>query len=63
MTILTVFKDQISHENDIERARNRLAYTSDFNLMDAFRIFDTDGQGSILPSDLLRGLESLGVIR
>ncbi|CAI2383447.1 unnamed protein product [Moneuplotes crassus] len=62
VTILNVLKDQISFENNIERARIRLAYTSDFNLMDAFRIFDIDGQGTIQPSDLLKGLENLGII-
>jgi len=61
--MLSALKDQIQLEKDIERARTRLAYTSDFNLMDAFRLFDINGTGSIMPNDLLKGLETLGVIR
>lgn len=58
--ILSMLKEQIGFENEIEKARVRLAYTNDFNLMDFFRIFDVSGSGTILPNDLKNGLETLG---
>lgn len=53
-------KEQVGLEQEIERARVKLAYTHDFNLMDAFRIFDSKGKGSVLPVELIEGLVTMG---
>jgi Ca2+-binding EF-hand superfamily protein len=45
----------------VEKARARLAYTEDFNLMDAFRLFDFVGRGNVSEGELKEGLKILGV--
>ena len=49
-------REQISLEKEIENAKISLAQRSDFNLFDAFRIFDVDAKGYINYSDLKDGL-------
>jgi hypothetical protein len=51
----------ISLEKAVEKARSRLAYTEDFNLMDAFRLFDFVGRGNVSEEELKEGLKILGV--
>jgi hypothetical protein len=43
-------------ERDIEAAKINLALKPDFNMMDAFRMFDIKALGSISLSDLMDGL-------
>ena len=46
---------------DVERAKTDLAIKPDFNLIDAFRIFDIDSTGEV-PIDVFKdGLYSLGL--
>lgn len=41
------FQEEIKIARDVERKKNELALKHDFNLMDAFRMFDTHDYGSI----------------
>lgn len=45
----------------MERAKIDLAIRSDFNLDDAFKMFDTVGRGYITVFELEDGLRALGV--
>lgn len=49
-------KEVIFVERDIESAKIDLALKSDFNLVDAFRIFDMRGLGFITSQELVDGL-------
>lgn len=44
-------------ERALERAKVDLSLRTDFNLIDAFRIFDTEGKGWISPQEIKQGLE------
>lgn len=55
-------KDQITLEKDLENARIDLALKPDFNLMDAFKLFDWDGKGWITLPEFREGLNDLGVV-
>ena len=47
------------HDRDrLEIAKNELSQTGDFNLIDAFRIFDTEGKGWISPQQIREGLQN-----
>lgn len=54
-------RDLIRVENDIEREKVSLALKSDFNLTDAFKIFDTNYCGHICVTELRDGLAAIGV--
>ena len=54
-------RDLIRTENDIEREKVSLALKPDFNLTDAFKIFDVNYMGSITVTDLREGLAAIGV--
>ena len=54
-------KDQIRLEGDLENAKQRLALKHDFNLFDAFRIFEKYSSGYITKYDLEDGLAKLGI--
>jgi Ca2+-binding EF-hand superfamily protein len=49
----------ISVENEIERSKCNLALRSDFNVEDAFRIFELDSRGYVSDLDIKFGLNSL----
>ncbi len=42
-----VLKDNIFCERELESAKIEMSLKSDFNLLDAFKIFDTRGQGNV----------------
>jgi Ca2+-binding EF-hand superfamily protein len=44
-------------ERNIETIKIDLALKSDFNLSDAFRLFDVSGNGKMTQQDLSTGLE------
>ena len=46
----------VSHERQIEQAKIKLAQHTDFNLIDAFKIFDTMARGSLTIEELHHGL-------
>ena len=54
-------RDLIRIENEIEGEKTRLANQPDFNLRDAFEIFDTRRCGWITSTDLRDGLSAIGL--
>lgn len=50
--LITVIKDIISHEKELEEAKVRLAMCTDFNLMDAFQMMDIKKKGWLTAPDL-----------
>ena len=54
-------RDLIRIENDIEAEKTRLALKADFNLIDAFKIFDQPHRGFITAHVLKEGLGAIGV--
>jgi hypothetical protein len=59
--LVRALREQISLERELENAKIQLAQTPDFNILDAFRIFDLDSRGSISITDLRVGLNEIGV--
>lgn len=56
-----VLKDNIFLERELESARIEAALKNDFNLLDAFKIFDTRGTGNISVQDVINSLrDTLG---
>lgn len=59
--LVRAFKEQISLENELEDAKNRLALQPDFNLPDAFDLLDRYNLGSLASTDLSDSLAVNGV--
>ena len=59
--LATVMKNQLDLDKELEEIREDLAIKTDFNLMDAFRFFDSNGKGFITSSELDQTLQSLDV--
>lgn len=59
--LVRAFKEQISLENELEDAKNRLALQSDFNLPDAFDLLDRHVLGQLSANELSDSLASNGV--
>jgi hypothetical protein len=59
--LVRALREQISLERELENAKITLVQTPDFNIFDAFRIFDLDSRGWISLSDLKIGLNEIGV--
>ena len=53
--------DLIREERHVEQAKGEAASMTDFNMYDAFRIFDIDGIGSVSANDIKHGLADIGV--
>ncbi|OMJ83748.1 hypothetical protein SteCoe_15290 [Stentor coeruleus] len=53
------FKEEIKISRNIETMKNELAFKHDFNLIDAFRMFDTHNYGSITLADFEATFHSL----
>ena len=51
-----VLKEIVFSEREVESAKIELALKSDFNLFDAFRMFDFKGVGDVTAQDLSDGL-------
>lgn len=61
--LLDAFLQLIDQERLIEQAKINLAMHTDFNLFDAFKIFDVMGRGSITLAELYNGLvHQLGMV-
>ena len=56
-----MLNEHIILERGLERAKEVLIQNQDFNLFDAFRIFDIDGVGSITAKEFFYGLADIGV--
>ena len=54
-----VLKDNIFLERELESQRIELALKTDFNLLDAFKIFDQRGTGNISVQDVILGLREI----
>jgi hypothetical protein len=56
-----VLKDNIFLERELEGAKIEAALKPDFNLLDAFKIFDSRGAGNVSVQDVIMALrESIG---
>jgi len=54
-------REQIENDQELENARNKLALQDDFNLFDAFRLFDLTEKGFVTRLELREGLNDLDV--
>ena len=61
LELVNGLRDLIRVENDIEREKVSLALKPDFNLTDAFKIFDVNYGGNISTTELREGLAAIGV--
>lgn len=59
--LVRALREQISLEKELENAKISLAQRADFNLYDAFRIFDIDARGYISYTDIKQGLNDIGI--
>ena len=59
--LVSGLRQLIQAENDIEREKIALANRADFNLTDAFKIFDTNYNGRLSVVELREGLAAIGV--
>ena len=59
--LINGLRDMIRAENEIEREKINLALKADFNLTDAFKIFDVNYCGRITVTELREGLAAIGV--
>lgn len=48
-------------ERELEKAKIDLCLRTDFNLIDAFRLFDTEGKGWITPAEIKEGLHLFNI--
>ena len=61
IVLISIIKDYLSIEKKLENCKVDLALRSDFNLLDAFRIFDTSKNCYITIIDFVNGLNNLGI--
>ncbi|CAG9328506.1 unnamed protein product [Blepharisma stoltei] len=59
--LISLFKEQIKLSRDLERLKIELSDKLDFNLIDAFRMFDLNDKGSITVSEIENTLKELGL--
>ena len=59
--LVHALKEQCNLEQELENAKINLSHKSDFNLYDAFNIFDVPRYGSITVHELQSGLNAIGV--
>ena len=59
--LVNCLRDMIALERELESNKTSLALKSDFNLTDAFKIFDRDYRGSVTIADVRDGLSAIGV--
>lgn len=57
--LMLIFKEIVNLEREVEFAKQDLALRSDFNLFDAFRIFDRKGKGNITVKEFENVFEEL----
>jgi Ca2+-binding EF-hand superfamily protein len=59
--LVHTLKDLCNNEQDLENAKVALSREPDFNLRDAFDIFDTNRSGRISSAELYSGLNAIGI--
>ena len=59
--LVHTLKDLCNNEQDLENAKVALSREPDFNLRDAFEIFDTNRSGRISSAELYSGLNAIGI--
>ena len=59
--LMKMLVEQLNLDRQVEIKKNDAAAKNDFNMYDAFRIFDIDGVGSVSANDLKHGLADIGV--
>jgi Ca2+-binding EF-hand superfamily protein len=59
--MVNLFRDQLELEKRLERVKIDLSLRTDFNLIDAFRIFDAEGKGWININEIKEGLSLLNI--
>lgn len=59
--LINSLRDFINLERELESNKTSLAMKSDFNLTDAFKIFDTNFNGNLTLSEIRDGLSAIGV--
>jgi Ca2+-binding EF-hand superfamily protein len=59
--MVAIMRYQIELDSKLDNIKRRLANTNDFNLQDAFRIFDSEGKGFVSSLELWQGLTMLEV--
>jgi Ca2+-binding EF-hand superfamily protein len=59
--LIHTLKDLCNNEQDLENAKVALSRERDFNLRDAFDIFDTNRSGRISSAELYSGLNAIGI--
>ena len=50
--LILALREQVNLENEVEKAKINLAKMTDFNLFDAFHIFDITKYGFISPNEI-----------
>ena len=59
--LIHTIKDLCNNEQELENAKVSLSRERDFNLRDAFDIFDTNRSGAISSAELYSGLAAIGI--
>ena len=59
--VANLFKEQLDLERNLERAKVDLSLRTDYNLIDAFRVFDPEGKGWISGNEIKKGLVNFSV--
>ena len=59
MEFVKCLRNQIQLETKLEAGKQDLALKPDFNLIDAFRLFDIQGRGFTTSVDLMKGASKL----
>jgi Ca2+-binding EF-hand superfamily protein len=55
--LVNLFREQLELERRLERIKIDLSLRTDFNLIDAFRLFDNEGKGWVNSSEVKEGLK------
>ena len=59
--LIRTFREYIGLERELENAKIQAASRPDFNVFDAFRIFDVESKGWVSITDLRVGLNEVGI--
>lgn len=59
--LIAAIREMINLEKELESSKIQLILKSDFNMHDAFAIFDFNKDGSVQMSELREGLSAIGV--